>query len=154
MRRIRTILLAGVLCLVALQPAHSQSNEIIDVLLEQEWASFAETAHLVMSGAGLIPDDLPMTALMDILVQRRWISNPNRFNQPITVAEYAYLMMEAFEVPHGLLYGVFPTGWFGVREINFLQLLPDTKKAQQFLLPFEVLYGIQRIMEWEEAHNS
>ena len=114
--------------------AHAQSNEIIDRLLEQDTASYDAALYMVRTAAG-------ETAEPPVLSDNR---------RPISLGEYSHLLIEALDIPSGIMYRLFPGPRYAAREIAFYGFIRGSALPGRFISGSEVINILRRAMEWKE----
>lgn len=119
------LLLAGILT--------AQSAVFIDELLTSKKITYAQAIYLVCVGNGEYQDTAKLEDIFPEAVQRKWVSAAVQPEKPITVAQYAYLVMRAFGIGGGLLYTLFPGPRYGYRELVYKGLIPGTMDPDAFV---------------------
>ncbi|HTP57693.1 MAG TPA: hypothetical protein VMM82_02180, partial [Spirochaetia bacterium] len=46
-------------------------------------------------------------------------------NAPVSLGDYSYLLMKAFNVTGGIFYSLFPSPRYACRELGFLRVIPS-----------------------------
>jgi hypothetical protein len=72
---------------------------------------------------------------------------------PVSTAEYAYLLVEGFDLPQGLLYRLAPSPRYALRELRFRELIPQEYEATETLTGREALSLLARIRAWAAERN-
>lgn len=134
--------------LLAVSAAQTQSNQVLDQFLAAPNADFDLTVYLVFSGAKLIPDDLPPQVAFEALKQKKWgyLSEEMR-GKPVTMGDFAYLVMKSFNMQGGVMYSLLPSPWYATREFNFKRFMPSPKKANENLTPYEVVQALAAVLD-------
>lgn len=114
--------------------ATAQSNERIDRLLEQDTASYSAALYMVRTAAG---EAAEIPALSDE-------------DRPISLGEYAHLLMHAFDIPGGIMYRLFPGPRYAAREIAFYGFIRGSQLPGRSISGSEVINILRRAMEWKE----
>lgn len=130
----------------------AQSNAVIDELLEKETADWGNTAYLVLSAAELIDENTEISKVLSILEKQQWNLKLHKEKQSITLGEYSYLLMKAFNVPGGLMYMLIPGPRYAARELSYLNFIDDDSSPYRTLSGEEVLRIMGRLLEWKEAN--
>lgn len=127
------VALAFVLLFVPLSVS-AQSNEIIDDILAEEEMTYGSAAYLLLFAVGELDDGADrITAVTEF--QRlddslRSAGEAARFrpvghilnyapDTPITLGEYALLVMRSFGIPGGMIYSLVPSPRYASRELVF-----------------------------------
>jgi hypothetical protein len=129
----------------------AQSNDVIDAYLEKELADYEITVYLLMTASGQLPDDLTPSVAVATLDENLGIDSSEKRNQPINFGDFSFILMETFDLPGGIFYGLFPGIRYAVREVNYKAFFAVTKKATEQLTPFEVLQAIGLALDYKEA---
>jgi len=103
----------------AVLPAASQSNQLLDQVLENPRLSFGQAAYLVLTAAQKLPDSATTAQAAEALSAQGWKVRTRGADDPVTLGEYSYLLMQAFELPGGLFYRMFPGPRYAARELAF-----------------------------------
>lgn len=130
----------------------AQSNAVIDELLEKETANWGNAAYLVLSAAELIDENTEISKVLSILEKQQWNLKLHEEKQSITLGEYSYLLMKAFNVPGGLMYMLIPGPRYAARELSYLNFIDDDTSPYRTLSGEEVLRIMGRLLEWKEAN--
>ena len=131
MSTVRTFVLFLVLLLVGTLTAVAQSNEIIDSILGQQPATVASAAYLALSAADLVPDDASPQRAYETAVQSGWLDADVAADSAATFGQAAHLLMQAFEVPGGLMYRIFTGPRYAAREFEYQQWVPERHSPRE-----------------------
>jgi hypothetical protein len=132
---------------LAVLPLEAQSNAVLDTLLDSREAAFGDTAYLVLSAAKVIPEKATPADAVWTLQAKNWGIAGRPAKEPITVGEYSFLLMQAFEVRGGILYRLFPGPRYACRELAFLGLLEGSTAARRRLSGGEAVRILSRFLE-------
>ncbi len=113
----RACALLALLGAIAL-PCAAQSNQVVDLLLEQPRASFGATVYLVLTASGDLEQEATVQQALDFLRERGWKIAIRPAEEPIRLGELCFLIMTAFEQKGGLMYRLFPGPRYAVRELG------------------------------------
>ncbi|MDA3947986.1 MAG: hypothetical protein PF508_02070 [Spirochaeta sp.] len=97
----------------------AQSNQRLDELLAQEPAETGYAAYLVLTAADIVAEDSSPEAAYRSAVDAGWIAPESSPSQPIDFGLFSYLFMEAFDVPGGVMYRIFPGPRYAAREVVY-----------------------------------
>lgn len=114
----RLILVFALLTAVTLGAA-AQSNETIDLILDQDVATIGSAAYVALTAGGLVNDDSPPQKAVDVAVAAGWLPQSAQASDPAGFGQFAYLMMQAFETNGGLMYRMFPGPRYAAREFTY-----------------------------------
>lgn len=121
----------------------SQSNDIIDRLLESEKASRNDALYLVaILSESVSPDAEPEEALEAVDWSEYGIDRST--DATITFGELSYLLMESLEMKGGLFYELFPGPRYAAREFRYMEIPARRYYTGSVLSGIEVLRLTQR----------
>ncbi|MDA3937724.1 MAG: hypothetical protein PF693_00230 [Spirochaetia bacterium] len=129
----------------------AQSNTVIDELLEKTEADWGKTSYMVLSAAELISENETIPEVLAMLSEQQWNLPSKLSEDPITLGEYSYMLMEAFNIPGGIMYRILPGPRYAARELSYLKFIDKDKSPYRTLSGEEVLRIMGRVMEWKEA---
>ena len=130
-----------------------QSNELLDELFEEPATTLEQAAYLVLTAAGRIPDDSSPADAAAALAAQGWTVPERSANEPLTLGEYSYLLMQAFELNGGLMYRIFPGPRYAGRELAYLQLIKGDTSPYRTLSGEEAIGILGRLMERKEEQS-
>ncbi len=125
MKKVLLVLFAVLVCKL-----FAQSAVFFDEILSSKQITFSQAAYLVFVGNGEYQDTVKQEVVFEEALKRKWISQTDKPDKPITAAQFAYLVMEAFGFKGGLMYTLFPGPRYGFRELVFKGLIPITMDPQ------------------------
>lgn len=131
---------------------HSQSNMIIDELLDKGNADWGQTTYMVLTAAELLDENIDTTGAIEALKKQKWEVDVKEPAEPITLGEYSFLLMKAFNIPGGLMYKIVPGPRYAARELGYLNFIDNDKSPNRTLSGEEVLRILGRVLEWKEAN--
>ena len=152
MRKITTLLLAVAL-LAAAGGAWGQSNEILDVLFDEPAATLGQAAYLVLTASGRTPEDSSPKEAAASLVDQGWTIPERRADEPLTLGEYSYLLMQAFGMKGGVMYRIFPGPRYASRELVYLKMIKGDTSPYRTFSGEEAIGILGRVMEWKEQQS-
>jgi hypothetical protein len=124
----------------------SQSNAVIDGLLEEEKATYGKAVYMVLSAAELIAEDATAEEALSALEKTGWKVKMKPAEEPIQLGTYAYIVMRAFEIKGGLMYTLFPGPRYASRELGFKSYIKRDAGAYRTLSGREALRILGRVM--------
>jgi len=142
-----------ILLLTASPVVFSQSNRLIDRLLEQEQASFSHTLYLVQTAAGMAKEERAPTELTEELDAAEWHVPAAKAEAPITFGEYSQLLMHAFDVRGGIMYRLFPGPRYAAREIEELGFPRGSGVPGRTVTGDEVVDILRQLLAWKEGEQ-
>ena len=151
MKNNRLILLGLVIICLPLF-LHSQSNTVIDELIEKENADWGQTTYLVLTAVELLDENEDIPGVMSALEAQQWNIDSKDAEEFITLGEYSYMLMKAFGLSGGLMYKIFPGPRYAARELDYLNFIDENKSPYRTLSGEEVLRILGRLLEWKEEN--
>ncbi|OHD75348.1 MAG: hypothetical protein A2177_13885 [Spirochaetes bacterium RBG_13_68_11] len=132
-------------------PLEAQSNSVIDALLDSREAAFGDAVYLVLSAARIIPEKAtPNDAVWTLQAKNLGVAGRSA-KEPISLGEYAFLMMKAFDIRGGIMYRIAPGPRYACRELAFLGLLEGFTAPNRRLAGDEALRILGRFLEQRKA---
>jgi hypothetical protein len=129
----------------------AQSNTVIDELLNEDKADWGRTSYMVLSAAEIISENEAIPEVLTKLAEQQWNLPSKLSEDPITLGEYSYMLMKAFDIPGGIMYKIVPGPRYAARELSYLKFIDKDKSPYRTLSGEEVLRIMGRVMEWKEA---
>lgn len=131
----------ALLCFIALVVMRSgaQSNAVLDQLLQEPQASFADVVYLTLAAAKIIPDSATPDQAVQALQQQNWKAAILAPDAPISLGDYSYLLMKAFKVKGGIFYSLFPSPRYACRDLGFLKVIPSDARPLRTVSGEEVV---------------
>jgi len=146
----KLILLLALMLLGAVLHVSAQSNEVLDALLEEDTTSFGQAAYLVLTASARIPDDTsPAEAAAEITGQG-WKVPTRAADEPLTLGEYSFLLMQAFELKGGIMYRIVPGPRYAGRELAYLKFIKGNTSPYRSFSGEEAIGILGRLLEWKE----
>ena len=109
----------------AIMRLSAQSNELLDQLLQESQASFGDVVYLTLAAAKIVPETATPDQAIQTLQQQNWKAAILAADAPISLGDYSYLLMKAFNVKGGIFYSLFPGPRYACRELGFLKVIPS-----------------------------
>jgi len=110
-------LLPLLVSLMAASVLYGQSNTIVDQLLNQKEALYAETAYLALVGGGRIEESATPADAYAKAAESGWLTANSAPDKPMTVRSLSFLLMKVFGLGGGVMYSILPTDHFAYREM-------------------------------------
>lgn len=143
------LLLFVFFCLGAVA-ATAQSNGVIDEFLGQEKADYSQAVYLVLAAADLISDTATPAEAVNTLAEKQWGLPSSDAPATITLGQYSYLLMRAFNIPGGLMYRLVPGPRYAVREVAYLGFVTDKPTPYRSLSGEEAMRILGAVLSWKE----
>lgn len=149
----RTILLLIGLVVLGTTVGFAQSNALIDEVLGQKKVGYSYAAYLVLSASGVIKDTATPDQAMEALKQQGWGIKVPEEPTDISLGQYAYLLMKAFDIPGGLMYRLIPGPRYAAREIAYLGFVTENPSPYRSLSGQEAMEILNNLMAWKEEQQ-
>jgi len=144
------ILLPAFVLLVAVVHVPAQSNEVLDALLETETTSFGQAAYLVLTAVARIPEDTTPEQAAAEMAKQGWTVPARAAEEPLTLGQYSFLLMQAFELKGGVMYRILPGPRYSGRELAYLGFIKGNTSPYRTFSGQEAIDILGRLMEWKE----
>jgi hypothetical protein len=145
-----SILLLAFILLGAVLHVSAQSNEVLDALLEEDTTSFGQAAYLVLTASARIPDDKSPAEAAAEMAGQGWKVPTRAAEEPLTLGEYSFLLMQAFELKGGIMYRIIPGPRYAGRELAYLKFIKGNTSPYRTFSGEEAIGILGRLLEWKE----
>ncbi len=125
----------------------AQSNTAVDRLLDQEKATVADAAYLILAASNIVTEADRPDAVMAALSERKLLPNARSASDPISLGEVSYLIMQTLGIKGGLLYSIFPGPRYAARELASLRLVPGNAHPSRTVSGREVMHILGGALE-------
>jgi hypothetical protein len=132
-------------------PLGAQSNKLLDQLLDQPAASFAEVVYMTLAAAKLLPETATPAQALEALQQQNWKVRMLPADAPIPLGDYAFLLMKAFKLSGGLFYSLFPGPRYACRELGYLRIITTDARPNRYLSGEEAVRILGNVMARKEG---
>lgn len=132
----------------------AQSDEVLDVLYEQENAQTLITSLLVLQAAGAIDFDSNTDDAREYLEGVSWGSTILEDVDYITAGSFSLLVMESFNLPHGLVYNFLPIKRYALKELVYQKLILGNPYPNDVMSSFDVVYVLSSLPVSEEINEN
>ncbi len=134
-------------------PLWAQSNAVMDSLLAQKQASFGDAVYMAMSAVKLVPETASPADAIKALKGEAWGVSVLAADAPITLGQYAFLLMRAFKMRGGLMYSLFPGPRYAARELAYDRLIYGDASPYRTVSGREVVEILGSVMRYEESRS-
>ncbi len=142
-----------VLLLSMALPLSAQSNQLLDQLLDQPAASFADVVYMTLSAAKLVAETATPQQAVEALQQQNWKVRILPADAPILLGDYSFLLMKAFKLSGGLFYSLAPGPRYAVRELGYLKIIPTDARPNRTLSGEEAVRILGNVMARKEGSS-
>lgn len=113
----RFITVTGFL-LLGLMGAAGQSNEFVDGLLASDAVTVGQAAYLVLVASDNLGGDADEARAFELLDSFGWAPEGATVDSPMLMKDYSFLLMKAFGLKGGFMYGLFPSRRYAYRQLK------------------------------------
>jgi hypothetical protein len=128
----------------------AQSNEFIDQVLTKKQLDAGSAAYLVLAASALVDPSVSPDQALETLGQRGWNVKLSSPTTPVTLGQYSYLLMRAFNISGGLLYRAFPGPRYAERELVYRGFITDKANPYRTLSGEEALRILNAVLASKE----
>ncbi|MCI1208836.1 MAG: hypothetical protein LKF96_05265 [Treponema sp.] len=134
----------------------SQEAQFLDGILSAGTVKWSDAVTLVLSAADRLPED----AITDenqawkIFEKENWFKKLPEKQQPVSTAEYSYLIAKSFGMKGGIWYSLFPSPRYAFRELEFRGILPAATDPGTKIDGSTALYILQNALDNLSAAHS
>jgi hypothetical protein len=146
----RRFFLLSVTLFVGSVALFAQSNEFIDQVLTKKQLDAGSAAYLVLAASALVDPSVSPDQALETLGQRGWNVKLSSPTTPVTLGQYSYLLMRAFNISGGLLYRAFPGPRYAERELVYRGFITDKANPYRTLSGEEALRILNAVLASKE----
>ncbi len=129
----------------------AQSNLIVDQIIAAPTLSFGQAAFLAISAVEDVNNSFDIAGASKAVAEKSWGFKEVNADQKINLGEYCYLLMQAFKLPAGMWYSLFPGSRYGLREFQYLGFVGQNSWPDEELSGELALRIIGKILTYNEA---
>ncbi len=129
----------------------AQSNAILDELIAQKPVLLGQAAYLVLSAAGQIPDSATVDQATQMVHQKKWASPLLKASDPLPLDQLSYIIMSSLDIKGGLLYTIFPSPRYALRELTFLRVAAAPAWPDKLVAGDEAMRMLTKAMDIKEG---
>jgi hypothetical protein len=137
---------------LAAQDAGVDDNAVIDSILGQKAISWENAAWLVGKATQLVDDNATPADAVQKAVSEGWGPASRTPEAPLDLKSYSYTLLKALALPHGLLFRIFPSPRYALRELVFRKIVPVTLPPDKQVSGEEAMRFLQAAQDWKVAH--
>jgi hypothetical protein len=146
----KTALWICVVLAIAAGVAVAQSNEVIDEILDQEQATFGQAAYIAFLAAGEAPEDASVEEVYEGIAWTDWNLDQKGVDDPVTLGEFSYLVMENLGIQGGLMYRMIPGPRYAARELEYLDFFLGSGSPNRAVSGQEMLHVMGQALAFTE----
>lgn len=136
---VRRFFLLGLTLIAGSAVVFAQSNEFIDQVLAKKQLDTGSAVYLALAASGLADSSISADQALADLGQRGWNVKLSSSEAPVTLGQYSYLLMRAFNIGGGLLYRAVPGPRYAERELAYRGFITDKANPYRTLSGEEAL---------------
>lgn len=122
----------------------TQSNDVIDRMLEAEIADLEDALYIVAIVSGNAEPNADLDSAVNAVDWNQYGIELNRSTSGISFGELSYLLLERLPLPRGLFYRLFPGPRYAARELRYAGIPARSYYPGTRLSGLEVLRLTQR----------
>lgn len=123
MQKTKVFFILAAAMLIFTASIYAQSNEIVDNLLLAQEAGFGEAVYMITVGSGLADENISEADAVKLVSDKRWNKGNKKVDDKITLGEASFIIMKSLKINGGLMYTLFPSPRYAVRELDYLGLI-------------------------------
>lgn len=150
MKPIRFLFLL-ILLSVCISGSWAQSNDIIDSLMEMDEARYGEAVYLALTASDYISERASIRMAMSALHYQGWKLKEREADESISLGEFSYILMKAFNLKGGMFYAMFPTPRYAARELKYLGFIRGFASPNRKLDGHEAIKILGKLMRSREV---
>lgn len=147
--------MGAAICLLGVVATHlavaEPEEELLDALRNADAVTYRQAALAALAAGGEV-DLASIPSIRDETVEAviRGAIPLKRtgLDEEITTAQFAFLLAEALPIPGGLMYRIFPSPRYALRDLRFYDILPAELAAQEELDGRTALGLLSRARAW------
>jgi hypothetical protein len=133
--------------------AFAQSSESIDQILTADALTCGKAAYLLLVASDNIAEDAGDARSFDMLRELGWIGKEKTSETPITISEYAYVVMRAFGMNGSLMYSLLPGPRYAFRELVERGVIQGRADPGETLSGHRAMRILGRVLDIEETRK-
>ncbi len=145
------LILTVALLVFAAAGVFAQSADIVDNLLSQENARFGEAVYMIAVGSGLASESVSIADAVKIIKDKHWTGAFKNSTDPITLGEVSFITMKALKIHGGLMYTLFPSPRYAVRELAYLGFIEGEAHPGNKMKGDQVLEILSKAIAFKEG---
>jgi hypothetical protein len=144
------------LCVILFAAAgalYSQTAEEMDILLETQVLTYGQAVSLSFAAVDIL-GDLPVEDAFALAQSRGWVPKDSGSMYPVKFDKAAFLLMQAFQLPGGLLYRLFPGPRYAYRELVYRGVFQGQPDPSLSLTGEEFINILGRLLDLAENSGA
>lgn len=109
-------------------------------------------SFILLTGAGLLGDSSTLEQAAVALTAKIPTATA-AWDQPISLGDYSFYLMQVNQMPGGLMYRLFPNGRYALRELRFLDIVQGQSFENMNLSGERAVRIMGRLLSWKENNK-
>jgi len=126
---------------------YSQSNDQIDVLLDEPQARLDSTAYIVLSAGKIIEESTDVATAFAKAAEIGLFHSGEKAETPVRADEFSYMLMRSLSLKGGLMYMFFPGPRYAYREMVYRKVLSGTGGPSRIVSGDEVVRSLSAALD-------
>ncbi len=145
------IFLISIMILASISGISAQSIEVVDSLLDAKTAEYGPAAYMVVVGSGMADENITISEAVGILSEKEWGCRQKGDKDPVTLGEMSYMTMQALGMNGGIMYRLFPSQRYAVRELAYLGVIDGKAYPDKLIKGEDVIKILSKAMAIKEG---
>jgi hypothetical protein len=128
--------------------AVAQTAAELERVLALPAVSYGDAAWIVLNAAGAIPPESSRDDAWRYAADNNWLPKQAAAERPATLEGLSLLMMKAFNIRGGFMYGLFPSPRYGYRELVYRKLIQGRAYSAMTVSGERLLRIVSRILDY------
>ncbi len=120
---LKTVMVLSLFVFVGSPSLFGQSASAMDEILAQESLTYGAASYLLLSAIGEVGDEADFQEAGDMMAEMQLSFAGSSSGETLDLGEYSFLLMKVFDRSGGLMYTIFPSPRYAVRELAFLEVV-------------------------------
>lgn len=131
-----------------------QSDEVLDLLYEKDNAHTLYTSLLVLQAAGKLDLSATIENAKSYLETEKWGITVLKDEEYITAGSFSLLVIESFDLPHGLIYNFLPIKRYALKELVYKNYILGNPYPGDIMSSFDVIYAVSSLPVNNEINKN
>ena len=140
-----------VLLLLSALLVPAQSNEVLDRILAEEQLTYGSAAYLLIIATGKAADDTSPEQAVVLAEQEGFALEGFAPVDVISIGEYSFMLMRAFELSGGIMYRIIPGPRYAAREMEYAEVIMGPAIPGMAVSGNEALRMLERVLHQREG---
>ena len=128
-------------------------NTTVDSILAEEKISYGSASFALLVGTGVLSEGVTVQEAAEKMAAD-YPDTKMDWDSAVTLDQFSYMIMNAYEMKGGLMYRFFPGPRYAVRELRHKKILQGLSYSTMYISGDRAFRIIGRVLEMEEAANE